>query len=485
MSGATHLVASNGSDPVLIERALKSAGTDDVRASARDERERSGLAELASDLTRVVREDALRNLEKVIRVLAHDLWREEREADAAHTRNELDVERRTGNVPFPVGVFHLAAHESDRTGTADAFDRALDVFLLLLHMHRSAVRAIRHRLVSVGELRELMIGNEVCHGENPLGVGQSPSGVISKRLHARPKPAQIPAPVRKAFHTARLASKMPPMPQIVKVTKEEIRQWRNVASMLIDPSGTPLREVTELERKILSELSKRAREKKRGVEWSDGQKVIRVLLVEDKPGIWKLEKTIDGLGIENGRTLLRKKFFEKYGECQLRKPSGHFHATIRNPDSEQTNEMREELARRRDRKIHGGKLREFGKTKEDTFGGTFAPIDPKTSGKPTKHKSQKNAPISPDKCDCQKWAKTEGSVDGEHHPICGKREAWEKENGRKNGESKKVLVDLNTRDVLREATAEEVRLSGDLGVLQVGDHTYGVVPAEEAPSAPT
>jgi hypothetical protein len=269
--------------------------------------------------------------------------------------------------------------------------------------------------------------------------------------------------------------------------------------MLVDTAGDPVREVEELERKIITELSKRVREKKRGQEWSDGTKTIRVTLTEDKPGVLKLKTTIDGNEIEHGRTILKRKYFEKYGECQLRKPSGHFHASIHDPSKEKVGNGKEPIDRRGGaRTIAGGKVRDFGKSKiEETFGGAFANVDAKTTGSRPQAGKKKNAPVSPDGCKCQSWAKTTGSVDGEHHPICEFRPAWEKEHGRKSEANPidsntrevsevveaKVLVDLNTRNALREATPEEISLSGDTGLLQVGSVTYGLVPKSEVAPA--
>lgn len=84
-----------------------------------------------------------------------------------------------------------------------------------------------------------------------------------------------------------------------------------------------------------------------------------------------------------------------------------------------------------------------------------------------------------DKCICQEWLRPDGSKGGaDHHPVC----QWKERSERiaKNTPTGKVLVDLETRAVLRQATIEEEEeAKGDKGYCTVAGRPYGVVPAME------
>lgn len=86
---------------------------------------------------------------------------------------------------------------------------------------------------------------------------------------------------------------------------------------------------------------------------------------------------------------------------------------------------------------------------------------------------------NPSTCVCQEWLRPNGEKGGgDHHPVCQWKDRWERI-GKKipNG---KVLVDLETRAVLRQATLEEEEEArGDRGYCTVAGRPYGVVPAGE------
>ncbi|HKO46533.1 MAG TPA: hypothetical protein VJV79_02350 [Polyangiaceae bacterium] len=74
----------------------------------------------------------------------------------------------------------------------------------------------------------------------------------------------------------------------------------------------------------------------------------------------------------------------------------------------------------------------------------------------------------PQACVCHIWA---GGDSGQHHPLCQFRSAWERE----HGASKLELVELETGEVVREATAEEAAASkrketeDGVGAIDFGD----------------
>jgi len=74
----------------------------------------------------------------------------------------------------------------------------------------------------------------------------------------------------------------------------------------------------------------------------------------------------------------------------------------------------------------------------------------------------------PEACVCHVWA---GGVSGQHHPLCQFKSAWERE----RGVAKLELVELETGEVVREATAEEAAASkrkepeDGVGAISFGD----------------
>ena len=79
-----------------------------------------------------------------------------------------------------------------------------------------------------------------------------------------------------------------------------------------------------------------------------------------------------------------------------------------------------------------------------------------------------SATPEPQACVCHIWA---GGDSGRHHPLCQFRSAWERE----HGASKLELVELETGEVVREATAEEAAASkrkepeDGVGAIDFGD----------------
>jgi hypothetical protein len=84
---------------------------------------------------------------------------------------------------------------------------------------------------------------------------------------------------------------------------------------------------------------------------------------------------------------------------------------------------------------------------------------------------------------CLHWVKTEGSIDGEHHPLCMHKDAWEAsklEAGSAGASGPMFLVNLATREVSRQASLEEIEeASGEKGFITIGSDQYGVVPESE------
>ena len=318
--------------------------------------------------------------------------------------------------------------------------------------------------------------------------------------------------------------------KIVRISREELREWRSVKSKLISESGVILRDVTEDELKILAELARRVKHTRRGIEWvnEDKSKIIRVVPDDTKPGTFVTKQTIDGMPVDTGRARMRAEFFARYGECQLRLSNGKFLASIRDPQklkvSRSGTAPRPEqckcktwgtphpkrhhqnchwnefapVANRATTKsttVASGKFKNVIPEKEiaPEITGTFTPIGaavpspaPKAKTKPQNGK----VPITPPtECSCREWKKTSGSVEGEHHPLCTRKDTWDKHvlsqiPNPSTPVSSKVLIDLDTREVQRDATADEIKEAEDGGVAIVGDKTFGVVDPSEVSGAP-
>lgn len=94
----------------------------------------------------------------------------------------------------------------------------------------------------------------------------------------------------------------------------------------------------------------------------------------------------------------------------------------------------------------------------------------------------------PEECVCKGYARTTGSEDGHHHPICQWEERWKMiappaDVGAAVSDmpyERKYLVDLETREAPRAATAEEIaEASGESGFCTINGRQYGVVPESE------
>ena len=89
-------------------------------------------------------------------------------------------------------------------------------------------------------------------------------------------------------------------------------------------------------------------------------------------------------------------------------------------------------------------------------------------------------PISPAECknECYKWHGHPTGKPDAHHATCMNREVWEQH---AKGIEPKVLVDLDTKLVLRAASPEEVaEAAANMGIAKIDDKPYGVVPQSEA-----
>lgn len=319
--------------------------------------------------------------------------------------------------------------------------------------------------------------------------------------------------------------------KILRLSPQDARTWRENRSVLVDESGDFIRHIEISETRVLSELQKKSRQTRQPMEHEfkhvmNGREVtsrIAVSFKEIAPRTTVMVSTVDGKQIVEGREFFQRQVLKVHGECQLRTHTGQFMRAVRDPNQRRPtakdanrNAPRPEHCKCKDwGQPHVGRhhticewnskapLEEQALPNDETIRGStmndqkILP-DMRPMEKPSilEVKTRKNAaesgitsvegvPIStpivtipsPDTCQCEAFSMPDGSPrpKGVHHPLCQYREAWEA-----RSLPKMVLVNLNTGEVSRAATADEIReASGDKPYIVIGEDQYGVVPEEE------
>lgn len=284
-----------------------------------------------------------------------------------------------------------------------------------------------------------------------------------------------------------------------------------------------MRDLEVNESRVLSDLQRKARQARKPMsidlmEEDNGKKVKKKLEVTfDRTGdIMLLTSKIDGLTVHDGREWFIKQVLAVHGECQLRNHTGRFLRSVRDPNVQRPSAK--EAARMTpkplycDCKTWGGPEAGVRHHPACQWNGK-APAEERAEmalealasstatealpGKPSildiKPRERVIAPSavlapisttpSPEECDqgCSAWAKTSGSVDGQHHPICKHFDAWSAISTRATDRKDRMfLVSLGTGEPSREATAEEVReAAGEKGFVVIGGEEFAVVPESE------
>jgi hypothetical protein len=195
------------------------------------------------------------------------------------------------------------------------------------------------------------------------------------------------------------------------------------------------------------------------------------------------------------RAVLKQRIFEKHGDTQLRAPSGRILGTVRSPEKSARVPIEKSIKRGAHHAVSPKECicREWqkpaGKEAEHhpicVLKGTWEaqqarspdvprervvvsassephdtlPAPPEESGAvlvdaapPAAPAPRPLRPSPPAECVCREWS---GAVDGNHHPLCAFRKAWEAQQGKAAAQ----LVELETGTVIREATDDEVSAS--------------------------
>jgi hypothetical protein len=158
----------------------------------------------------------------------------------------------------------------------------------------------------------------------------------------------------------------------IRLSPTDARIWRSNTSVLVDKTGEKLRDITLAETKMVSELQKRARHTRQPMMANmvdgDPSTAIVVSFTEIAPRTLTMKTTIGGFELLDGREHFKRQVLKIHGECQLRKHTGQFMCTVRDPNYQ----------------------------------------------RPTVKDSMRSAP-KPEHCQCAKWGAPHA---GRHHSIC-------------------------------------------------------------------
>lgn len=322
-----------------------------------------------------------------------------------------------------------------------------------------------------------------------------------------------------------------PMSKVIRLNPTDQRTWRQNQSVLLDPEGNPVRNVSFAESRALADTEKRARHLRQPVrvEVKDGATVTTIVSV---PAFISRETlivktTIDGHEVVSGREFFKQRVLAAHGECQLRSHTGQFMCSIRDPNvvrpsakDAMRNAPRPEACPCKDwGEPHAGRHHPICEWNvkappderahpEDSIQSMNVPLPvtilkvekPSILDVPSRKLPPPRRPVpatvseviplpmtvqatestralSPAECVCQEWAKSPSSEEGKHHPICQWKDAWET---LQSGKEPMFLVNLTTGEVGRAATIDEINAArGERGYTIIGSDQYGVIPESE------
>jgi hypothetical protein len=321
------------------------------------------------------------------------------------------------------------------------------------------------------------------------------------------------------------------MSKIIRLNPTDARTWRQNQPVLLDSNGAFVRLVSFSESRALGDVEKRARHLRQPVKLAFKDESGKSVELSSTPMQLSretivLRTTIDGLEVMSGRDYFRKQVLEQHGECQLRSHTGQFMCSIRDPNVVRPSAKD---AMRNAPKPSSCPCRDWGTPHEGRHHpicewNVKAPPDERALPEDSMQslgmipvaapvmkqekpsilnmprlperavraaaasavsapvaKAQVMKPVAPEDCVCKDWAKTAASEPGKHHPICEHKEAWEAWEANHGVAEKFLLVNLETSEIGRQATAEEARAArSEAGFVLIGDVQFGVITESEA-----
>lgn len=293
--------------------------------------------------------------------------------------------------------------------------------------------------------------------------------------------------------------------KVVKLSTEDLREWRSNSRYLVDAEGHLTGKVDRNLETAVSTVTRSARSQRKSLEQrvaigqppNQKEHVIHVALervgINDSDVVYT--PTIDAMRIVTGREVVCAKMLQKHGECQLRQPNNVILKIVRDPGVHRP--TFQESLQVAPRPEHCG-CKSWGTPHPGVHYQTcpwnklappeerapnthlpenevrMLPTEAFESLKPRAAQAPHNAPVMarvdpravvvqpkeldpPESCrnQCLNWATPKGFPipDGQHHPTCGFAKDWLIKTAR---ETPRWLVDLTTGQKVRIASDEEV-----------------------------
>jgi hypothetical protein len=293
--------------------------------------------------------------------------------------------------------------------------------------------------------------------------------------------------------------------KIVRLKREELRQWRDNRRHLVDDEGHLTGRLEPSLETAVSSVTRSARSQRKsltqrvaiGAPPNQVEHVIAVTI--ERLGMnaddIALVPTIDGRRIVTGREVVAARMLQEHGECQLRAPNGVILKVVRNPDVHRPTFLEsQQIAPRPEHcpcktwgRPHPGthystcpwnklappeERAPDGRVHEDEI--HMLPTEAFASLKPRAPVTAATSPLaarvdpravvaqaeqidSPETCrnGCLSWATPKGFPipAGQHHPTCSSAKAWLIKTAR---ETPRWLVDLTDGQKVRIATDQEI-----------------------------
>jgi hypothetical protein len=312
----------------------------------------------------------------------------------------------------------------------------------------------------------------------------------------------------------------------LRLNPTDARTWRQNQTVLLDEQGNFVRHLSLNESRALSEVEKKARHLRQVVQLmvpgvgKNGETMVELVAtpVQISRETLTVKSKVDGYDVVGGREYFLHQVFLKHGECQVRSHTGQFMKAVRDPNVVRptAKDAMRNAPRPESCACAGWGVPHVGRHHPICEWNVKAPPEeralPEDSvqfpnaaqlppplmkvEKPSILDMQKKPPgvipppvshmavpltpqpvvPSPAECLCQKFAKTDGSEDGKHHPVCQWKEAWEAMH-----QPVMFLMSLSTGDIGRAASGDEIRAArGEQGFVLIGGEQYGVVTEGEA-----
>lgn len=318
------------------------------------------------------------------------------------------------------------------------------------------------------------------------------------------------------------------MAKRVRLSGSQFRKWTTNAPVVLDGDGSPSRDTTEGERRAIVELTRHAQV--RGTSASakapGSASVVRVDITQvPMPGRPDRSQkvatiTVDGGRVTDTHSVMRAELLSEHGECQVLMPNGKFMMMLRDPSvvrgtakDSLRNAPRPEHCQCRDWgdphpgrhhrvcehnakappeergdyegesvRVSEEEVKIIEKNRHLPARAAALPAMPAPTAVQSAVVTAPPAFFSPDECpnQCKKWVEYPKGSEA-HHPICQHSEAWEARN-----KPRSVLVNLDTGEILRAATLQEIgeaeanekRTGGRIVI--VSGESYAVVTEEDA-----